>query len=290
MRDDSYRVLVFAGDDRLTQEIASKLREFFVGFPLELEFEPSARRLVSEFKAKLHDLVILAAGGADADMPQTILQLQAVSGSSRILYLGASRLSEGFEGVESFPLPIVQWSALLGLIGEVVPDQLALRYRLKRIENPLRSALEQHASAMLASSTQEASGAADSKSGTGSTGFLLAPLAWRQASPTASFTSSASAVNPGTAPVAAAESGIPKVVEIDPELRRRSLRLELALMGGLLLATTAAHWLSDPDSPDYLISIKSALKLLSAAAVFGFFASRGLEPLLFRKQKTAPHL
>jgi len=286
MKSDSYQVLIFSGDDHLTQDLTSRLRSFFSGFPLELEFEPSARRLATGFREKLHDLVILAAGGADSDMPQAILQLQGVSGSARIVYLGVTPLGEGFQGVDSFALPIVQWNAVLGLIGEMVPEHLAQRYHLKRIDNPFRKALEEHAAKLVSTSASVPSSTSGRAMPSANVeGFLLSPLVWKNSPSPARREMKPTALNSGVIDVSEGSASSVKT-ELDHTLRRQSLRVELSLLAGLLILTTLVHIYWQPDAPEHWVSIKSLLKLLSAASIFGFFASRGVEQILFRKAES----
>lgn len=280
MRNDRFSVLIFAGDDHLTQELASHLRSHFQGFPLVLEFESATRRLVSEFKNQLHGLVILAAGSGDQEMPQTILQLQAVSGSARILYLGVNALPDGFQGVDRFDLPVVKWDVLLDWVTGCIPDHLAVRHRLRRLENPLRKALEDYAKKYNSAEMQSAEAMADS----GAT-LIQAPLAWLtlQSSPWAG--SSGSSSHSAQSGNLAASAGPSITFVEDPVARRAAFWREAGFVGALILLATLSRIFSSPDVPDHWLSLKTLTTGLSWASVFGFLSARALDRFAFSRQK-----
>ena len=279
MRNDRFSVLIFAGDDHLTQELASHLRSHFQDFPLVLEFESATRRLVSEFKNQLHGLVILAAGSGDQEMPQTILQLQAVSGSARILYLGVNPLPEGFQGVDRFDLPIVKWDVLLDWVTGCIPDHLAVRHRLKRLENPLRKALQAYAEKYNEEEEQGSSPGVSS-----STPLIQAPLAWLTLQ--ASENSSGLAAQGGSGGPNATAGSAPNITFIeDPVARRAAFWREAGVVGALILLATLARVFANPDAPDHWLSLKTLTTGLAWASVFGFLSARALDRFAFSRQK-----
>lgn len=277
MRNDRFSVLIFAGDDHLTQELASHLRSHFQDFPLVLEFESATRRLVSEFKNQLHGLVILAAGSGDQEMPQTILQLQAVSGSARILYLGVNPLPEGFQGVDRFDLPIVKWDVLLDWVTGCIPDHLAVRHRLKRLENPLRKALEGYAEKYNEEEEQSSSSGASS-----GVPLIQAPLAWLSLQSSRNLPGAGVEADPGSS----AAGSKPNITFIeDPVARRAAFWREAGVVGTLILLATLARVFADPDAPDHWLSLKTLTTGLAWASVFGFLSARALDRFAFSRQK-----
>ncbi len=275
MRSDRFSVLIFAGDDHLTQEIAARLRSHFQDFPLVLEFESASRRLVSEFKNQLHGLVILAAGSGDQEMPQTILQLQAVSGSARILYLGVNPLPEGFQGVDRFELPIVKWDVLLDWVTGCIPDHLAVRHRLRRLENPLRKALEEYSRKY-----ESGEGRVASAEQGPSAPLIQAPLAW--------LSLQSGRDRSGAADTPARDSAVvaPSVTFVEDQVARRAaFWREAGVVGVLVLVAALTRILANPDAPDHWLSLKTLSTGLAWAGVFGFLSARALDRFAFSRQK-----
>ncbi len=270
MKHSQFRALVFSGDEHITQELTRRIRKSLEGVPITLDFESNTRRVVSEFKEKLHDLVILVPGASDQDTPRLILQLQSVSGSARLLYLGINSLPQGFESVDRIELPIVRWDALMDLISACVPEHLAARCRLSRVKSPARQALEEYAKRYRESPTEKATHSNQE-------GCLLAPLGLLQSNQNARAEGpSGGRTSPSIATSEPTSTSTDAIrVVWDERVHKRTRRWEVAILCSLVGVTIASHWMSGQS--DNWLNLKSLFTLLSAFAFFGFFAGRALE-------------
>ena len=271
MNRESFQILIFAADDHLTQDCSSRIRAHFAKLPLQIDTETSARRTISEFRQKLHDLVILSAGSALEELPSLILQLQSVSGSARTLVLATE--SPKAQNIDFVQAPILKWETLLDLVTDCVPEHLAARYRLPKLKTPTRLALETYAERYRQTAVDPQN----------SITLTLAPrlLMLGQAGSNSQTLARSMA---GSHPTSTQEQGnaAPSLrFSMSSAQRRQALLLESGAWIALVLAAGALHWFADPEAPSTLLSLKNIVSALAVAATLGFFGSRTLDRVHF---------
>ncbi len=274
---ESLRILIVLTDNHLAHQISQKIRARFPTMPIETDRVDDGRRALGEFQQKKPDVII-----AGSDLPglggsSLAREIRKHDGALPIFFLKSGEAAAP-DSVEVVSLPLVDWTDFLTRLQASLPDDLKSKYGLFTRDSHFYQSLVDYGRRFSEAAVDESS----------LPSLSLVPSYFDQSGSDSPSTPG----NPGTPP-ATTSTVRPAALKIQlndlsPALLRKSLQLELSILGALTLLALITHLVPALARSEDLFSLKNLSLWLSSFAYLGFFLGRIFDRY-FLKPNSSPN-